>query len=152
MVQIPALVEYLDILGNKNSLSIGNAIFPIRSEKKGVKLVNQLDKILEALDVTLSPIKSSSNTDVQTITNGLYSVISKMKYSINDCVNNGEFNSAELGLTRLSNLNEFIGPLTVFFVKLEEDSNHLFEEIKTIQESSKGLIESIESLRKKFEL
>ncbi|MHA2174922.1 MAG: hypothetical protein ACXABI_08835 [Candidatus Hodarchaeales archaeon] len=151
LVQIPVSVEYLDILGNKNSLSIGNAIFPIRSEKKGLKLIKKLDELKTVLDETLSPLKSSPNNDVQRITTGLFSIISKEYHSSMDCINNGEFSSANLGISNLRNLHEFIDPLTVFLVKLQEDSTHLINSMKSIKENSKELIESIDSLSKKFQ-
>ena len=152
LVQIPVAVEYLDILGNKNSLSLGSAIFSIRSEKKGLKLINKLDELKKILDDTLSPIKSSQNNDVQTITNGLLSIISRINTSIEKGVNNGDFVSAELGLSRLKDLHEFIDPLTGFLVKFQDDSNILIDNIRRLKESSKELSKSLENLSSKFEL
>jgi hypothetical protein len=150
LVQIPVAVEYLDILGNKNSLSIGSAIFSIRSEKKGLKLIKKLDSIKIALNETISPLKSSPNNDVQSITNGLFSIISRIQSSIEDSVNKGEFVSAELGLSRLQDLNDFIEPLTSFLVKLHEDSNELLNSFRSIRETSTELLKSFETLNNKF--
>ncbi|UCG90552.1 MAG: hypothetical protein JSU57_02150, partial [Candidatus Heimdallarchaeota archaeon] len=48
-VEIPVHVDYQDILLNKNSVSLGSAFIPIRSEKKAQKLLDQLNTVENAI-------------------------------------------------------------------------------------------------------
>ncbi len=113
-IEIPVSVEYTDILGNKNSLSLGMAIFPIRSEKKGTKLITQLEKLHNQLNESLSPLKTATNTEVQGITEGIKTIIENVFTSTEKMINEGEFNTAEAGIDQLLNIQTFFNSLVDF--------------------------------------
>ncbi|MCK4848296.1 MAG: hypothetical protein KAT16_04665, partial [Candidatus Heimdallarchaeota archaeon] len=111
LIEIPVSVEYTDILGNKNSLSLGMAIFPIRSEKKGTKLMIQLKKLHDQLKESIAPIETATNTDVQGITKGITKIINNIVTSNEKMINEGEFKTAEAGIDQLLNVQTFFNSL-----------------------------------------
>jgi hypothetical protein len=150
MVEIPISVEYTDILGNKNSLSVGMAVIPIRSEKKGDKLITQLNDLKKALQEITGPIESSSNEEVQSIVKGMTSIISDITTKTGDQIQKGEFESAEAGLDQLTQIQEFFNPLTNFLILYQDQLSSIALNLKEIKNQSQGLINSIEKIENKF--
>jgi len=150
LIEIPVSVEYKDILGNKNSLSLGMAIFPIRSEKKGTKLISKLNKLHDELDVSISPIKTATNTEVQGITTGITTIISNIVTSTEKMINEGEFKTAEAGIDQLLNIQTFFNSLVVFLEDYQSNSDQLYTDLTQVREETENIRSTIKQINEKL--
>ncbi len=145
-IEIPVFAEFTDILGNKNSLSLGTAIFPIRSQKKGDKLTNQLLLVKENLQTRMTPFESSDHLEVKPIIEGMKSIIDNLVTSTENRISKGDFETAEAELEQLNQIQIFFGPLTNFLSSYQDQNSELIKNLKEIQEQSQGLVKSIEEI------
>ncbi len=149
-VEIPVSVDYTDILGNKNSLSLGMAIFPIRSEKKGTKLLAQLTDLNNLLKESTLPIGSATNTEVQNITSGIKTIIDNLVIPTENMIEQGEFKTAEAGIDQLKNIQTFINPLVDFLKDYQSSSDQLFTNVTQAREESEKILTAIKSINEKL--
>ncbi|MHA1237492.1 MAG: hypothetical protein ACTSQ9_07535, partial [Candidatus Hodarchaeales archaeon] len=139
LIEIPVSVEYTDILGNKNSLSLGMAIFPIRSEKKGTKLITQLEKLHNELNESISPLKTATNTEVHGITEGIKTIIENIVTSTEKMINKGEFKTAEAGIDQLLNIQTFFKSLVDFLKDYQKNSDQLYTNLTQVREEAENM-------------
>jgi hypothetical protein len=150
LIEIPVSVDYTDILGNKNSLSLGMAIFPIRSEKKGTKLITQLRNIHDQLRESISPLEAATNIEVQSITKGITTIINNIVTSTEKKVTEGEFKIAEAGIEQLQNSQTFYNSLVDFLKDYQINSNQLYADLTKIREESENMRNAIKQINEKL--
>ena len=150
LIEIPVSVEYTDILGNKNSLSLGMAIFPIRSEKKGTKLITQLEKLHDQLNESISPLKTAANTEVQGITEGIKTIVSNIVTSTEKMINEGEFKTAEAGIDQLLNIQTFFNSLVDFLKDYQNNSNQLYTDLTQVREETENIRIAIKQINERL--
>ncbi len=150
LIEIPVSVEYTDILGNKNSLSLGMAIFPIRSEKKGTKLITQLEKLHDQLNESILPLKTAATTEVQSITEGIKTIISNIVTSTEKMINEGEFKPAEAGIDQLLNIQTFFKSLVDFLKDYQSNSDQLYTDLTQVREETENIRIAIKQINKKL--
>ena len=150
LIEIPVSVEYTDILGNKNSLSLGMAIFPIRSEKKGTKLITQLKKLNDELTASISPIETATDSEVQGIRNGLLTILENIVASTENNINEGEFKTAEAGIEQLLNIQAFFKSLVDFLKDYQMNSDQLHTDLTQTREESEKILNAINLINEKL--
>ncbi len=150
-IEIPVFAEFTDMLGNKNSLSLGTAIFPIRIEKKGDKLTNRLNKVGKDLQDVLTPIISSEHLEVKPIVEGMRSIINNLVTSTESKISKGDFLTAEAELKQLDQIQSFFVPLTSFLSSYQDHSLEIVKNVKDIHEQSRDLVKSIEQIENRLQ-
>ncbi|MHA2165857.1 MAG: hypothetical protein ACXAAT_08360 [Candidatus Hodarchaeales archaeon] len=150
LVEIPVSVEYTDILGNKNSLALGMAIFPIRSEKKGEKLMTQLKKLNDELTSSISPIETARDTEVQGIKNGLTTILGSIVTSTEKKINEGEFRTAEAGIEQLVNIQTFFDSLIEFLKGYKRNSDQLYTDLTQARKETGNIRDAIKQINEKL--
>ena len=150
-IEIPVFTEFTDILGNKNSLSLGTAIFPIRSEKKGDKLTSQLSNIKKILQAAVTPLESTEHLEVKPIVEGMKSIIDNLSTSTENRISNGNFETAEAELEQLNQIQTFFDPLTKFLSSYQDHSVEIVQSLKEIHEQSQDLVKSIEQIENRLQ-
>ncbi|PWI48759.1 hypothetical protein CEE45_05060 [Candidatus Heimdallarchaeota archaeon B3_Heim] len=150
-IEIPVFAEFTDILGNKNSLSLGMAIFPIRSEKKGDKLTSQLTILKKNLREAVTPFESTENFEVRPIVQGMISIIDNLATSTESRISKGDFKTAEAELEQLNQIQTFFGPLTRFLSSYQDRGLEIVKSLKEIHEQSQELVKSIEQIENRLQ-
>ncbi len=150
-IEIPVFAEFADILGNKNSLSLGTAIFPIRAIKKGDKLTEKLNQIQTNLQKYVTPFESSEHLEVKPIIDSMKSIIENLITSTENRITNGDFKSAEAELGQLNQIQVFFDPLTSFLADYQNHSLDTVNNLKKIHEQSKDLVNSIKQIENRLQ-
>ncbi|MHA1976303.1 MAG: hypothetical protein ACW98F_01175 [Candidatus Hodarchaeales archaeon] len=149
-IEISVFAEFTDILGNKNSLSLGTAIFPIRSVKKGDKLTNQLSMVTKNLHEVLSPIETSEQVEVNPIVKGMKSIIANLSTSTENRISKGDFETAEAELEQLNQIQTFFDPLTKFLSSYQDHNFEIVNSLREIHEQSQDLVKTIEKIENRL--
>lgn len=149
-VEVPVNVEYEDILLNKNSISLGSAVVPIRSEKKAQKLLSQLKSANDLISSEISPLTSLTISEVQPLINGFSSILSKINGSTETNINKGEFAAASIGINQLNHMQEFIKPMVEFLQEYSEGSQELQKGFHEMKENTETLLKSLEEIQNKL--
>ncbi|MHA1969584.1 MAG: CARDB domain-containing protein [Candidatus Hodarchaeales archaeon] len=149
-VEIPVNVEYEDILLNKNSISLGSAVVPIRSEKKAQKLMNQLKSVNDLINSEMDPMKSLTISEIQPLISSFSSILSKINSSTETNINEGEFTAASIGINQLNHMQEFIKPMVEFLQEYSEGSQDLLKGFHEIKENTETLLKSLEEIQNKL--
>ncbi len=150
LIDIPVSVEYKDILDNKNSLSLGSAVVSIRSEKKGTKLTSKLNVLSSTLKETITPMETSSNVEVTNVVSGMNSIIEKITNSVNNNIQDGDFQTAETGLAQLAHIKDFFTPLIDFLKQYQINSATIGDDLKSLSEQAKTLVTTLKELDEKL--
>jgi hypothetical protein len=151
LVDIPVSVEYKDILNNHNSLSLGSSIIPIRSEKKGTKLLIQLNDLKHDLKGLISSVEIGTNKEIESVINGMDTIIKMISNSITENIQRGEFQTADTGLIQLTNVQEFFTPLIDFLNQYQVSSNEIKESVKHLSVQTNDLLNTLKELDKKVQ-
>jgi len=150
-VEIPVFAEFTDILGNKNSLSLGMAIFSIRTEKKGDKLTNRLNILKKDLQDTINPVMASDHLEVKPILIGMQSIIDTLTSSTEGKIPIGDFETAEAELEQLDQIKLFFDPLIHFLSSYQDHNLVLERNLKEIREQSQNLVKAIEKIENRVQ-
>ncbi|MFX0122822.1 MAG: hypothetical protein ACFFAE_04235 [Candidatus Hodarchaeota archaeon] len=143
IVEIPTNVEYQDILMNKNSLSLGSAIIPIRSEKQAEKLLAQLKAIEDNVFEGLSPLKTLTASEIQPLISGLNTILPNIVTTTEKNIQEGNFSAATIGINQLEQIQVFINPLIEFMKNYNESSQKMLKNFQVMNENAKELINSL---------
>ncbi|MCK4848665.1 MAG: hypothetical protein KAT16_06560, partial [Candidatus Heimdallarchaeota archaeon] len=130
--------------------SLGMAIFPIRSEKKGTKLMTQLKKLHDQLKESISPIETATNAEVQNITKGITAVISNIVTSTEKVINEGEFKTAEVGIDQLLNIQTFFNSLVNFLEDYQSNSNQVYTDLTLVREEAENIHTAIKQINERL--
>ncbi len=149
-VEIPVTVEYEDILLNKNSISLGSAVVPIRSEKKAQKLLSKLKSVNDLISSEMDSLTSLTISDVQPLITSFSSILSKIKGSTEDNIDEGEFTAASIGIEQLNHMQEFIKPMVEFLQEYSEGSQELLKGFHGMKENTEILLKSLEEIQNKL--
>jgi len=149
-VEIPVHVDFQDILLNKNSVSLGSAFIPIRSEKKAQKILDQLRIIENAISEGISPLKSLSISEIQPLSSSLHTILSNISSTIKDNIQEGDFSVASNGINQLKQMQGFITPLVKFLSQYSELYQKMGEDFQVIKENTENLIKSLDDIEKQL--
>lgn len=149
-VEVPTNVEYQDILMNKNSISLGSAIITIRAEKQAEKLLDQLKSLESDVSEGLSPLKSLAATEIQPLIIGLDTILTKIRTTTENNINDGEFFAAAMGIAQLEQMQGFMKPLVEFMQKYNEYSQKMLKDFQIMKENTEELVKSLNEIQKRF--
>jgi len=135
---------------NKNSVSLGSAFIPIRSEKKAQKILDQLRIIENAISEGISPLKSLSISEIQPLSSSLHTILSNISSTIKDNIQEGDFSVASNGINQLKQMQGFITPLVKFLSQYSELYQKMGEDFQVIKENTENLIKSLDDIEKQL--
>ncbi|MFX0049951.1 MAG: CARDB domain-containing protein [Candidatus Hermodarchaeota archaeon] len=149
-VEIPVSVNYQDILANQNSISLGSALIPIKSEKRGEKLLNQLIQLKDAISERMTPLESLSNPEIQPLITSFNTIMKKIGNTAETNIQNGEFSAAGIGINQLEQIEEFIQQLADFLIQYSEHTQSLIEAVQDVKEDAECLLKSLDEVQKQL--
>ncbi|MFX0173735.1 MAG: CARDB domain-containing protein, partial [Candidatus Hodarchaeota archaeon] len=146
-LEIPVSVIYQDILANQNSISLGSALIPIKSEKRAEKLLNQLKQLKDAVSEKMTPLESLSNPEIQPLIAGFNTILKKIGKTTETNIQNGDFSAAGIGINQLKQIEEFIQPLADFLIQYSEHTQSLIEAVQDVKEDAESLLKSLDKVQ-----
>jgi uncharacterized repeat protein (TIGR01451 family) len=149
-IEISTNVNYEDILLNKNSISLGSALIPIRAEKQAHKLLNQLRPIKDTLTENISPLESLSAHEIVPLVTSFKTILTNISNTTENNILKGEFSAASLGIKQLEQMQVFIQPLVEFLQKYNDTAQKTIENLQSMKENAETLLESLEEVKKQF--
>lgn len=144
--EISTVIEFEDILKNRNSINVGSAYVIIRAEKKADKLLNQLSMTKLSLIQALKPIGDSKSEEPKNVSNSIASVILKIEEDSKKDVENGDFTSAEARITSLGNFNGIIEKIAKFFIDYDQLTHNYKDVVSELLEKSSSILSSIDEI------
>ncbi|MFX0206973.1 MAG: CARDB domain-containing protein [Candidatus Hodarchaeota archaeon] len=149
-VEIPVSVNYQDILANQNSISLGSALIPIKSEKRAEKLINQLKQLKDAVSERMTPLESISNPEIQPLITSFNIIMKKIGSTAETNIQNGNFSAADIGINQLEQIKEFIQPLADFLIQYSEHTQNLIDAVQDVKEDAESLLKSLDEVQKQL--
>lgn len=147
-VEIPVAVTYEDILLNKNSLALGAALIPIRSEKQAQKLLAQVTPLKSRIMETIAPLKTLTTPEVQPLASGFNTIIENIASTTENDIGEGSFVTASIGIRQLEQMESFIKPLVAFLQTYNEQVQTLVNSLQELEETTSDLVQSLDDAEK----
>ncbi|MFX0014264.1 MAG: hypothetical protein ACFE98_06695 [Candidatus Hermodarchaeota archaeon] len=148
ILEIPVNVEYQDVLLNKNSISLGAALIPIRSEKQAQKMLDQLKPLGESISESMDFLESLSSSEIQPLATSFNTVLKGISSLTEKNIETGDFSVAQSGIVQLEKMKDFINPFVNFLTQYDKNSQSLLEGLQDMQKDSKILLETLQEIKK----
>ncbi|MFX1282309.1 MAG: hypothetical protein ACFFB5_01585 [Promethearchaeota archaeon] len=149
-IEIPVYVDFQDILLNKNSVSLGSALIPIRSEKKTQKLLDQLRTAVNAISEGISPLDDIKISEIQPLSISFHTIVSNISTSIKENIQEGDFSAASIGMNQIEQMQVFITPLVEFLSQYNELYQKMEVNFQEIKENTENLVKSLDEIEKQI--
>ncbi|MFX0205118.1 MAG: hypothetical protein ACFFDT_03970 [Candidatus Hodarchaeota archaeon] len=149
-VEVPISVEYQDILMNKNSISLGSAIITIRSEKRAIKLLDQLKSLESDVSNALSPLKSLTASELQPLITELDTILSNIVTTTKNNIHEGDFSASAIGLNQLEKMQVFISPLANFLKEYSDHSIQTKEKLQAAKKNAGNLVKTLKEINEQL--
>ncbi len=150
LVEIPVIVSFEDILANKNTLSLGAASIPIRSEKQGERLHSQLNEIRTAINEKIKVLQSFTAPEVTSVTNSFTEMLSRITQDSEKSINEGKFAVSKDLLAQIEQMHLFIDPFTEFLKTYDSSSQERLHSAVLINEKALSLLESMKKIEEQL--
>lgn len=149
-VEIPVHVDYQDILLNKNSISLGSALIPIRSEKQAPKFSGQLKSLESSILKELAPLESLTVSEIQPLISGFNAILKKVSTTTENNIQEGNFSAATIGINQLEEMQEFLKPLVDFLQQYNKQSQKMLQDFQVMKENTEDLVKSLNEIQKQI--
>ncbi len=150
LVKIPITIVYEDILNNKNSLSLGSANIPVRSEKQAEKLYTQLNEVRNILNKKIQALEAFSAPEILSVTSSFTQMLTKMTQNSEKSIDDGKFLVSKDLIEQLEQMHSFIDPFAAFLQSYDSSSQKRLETALNLNESTKKLLETMKKVHEQL--